>query len=671
MVGSDSSPSRESAVVFQEADTDNEMNGFGSFEDGFTLESANTTCTVDSFFPISGSIDMRGGTIYLSKDLRFDSGISLTNMGSIYGNGLSVECSEKVTTVTVFASGQTAGSSSSWEQKDSKSFLKLITSLDWTYDDNYIVIGTDAKDGSIYSFDGSVLTFVDDIAPYAKVNSVRAHPTGYYFVVVTDYIGPKYELVLYKLSGSSLSEIDKHDVGLEVQAVGWSADGNYVAFGSVSEVRVYSFASELLSHVYSLALGAGEAVVTNAICWDQTGDYYTVGVGHTINSKVRIYYFNGSSIVAKDYVDTGADAIDAVDWSKTGSWIAVGTSGSFDQLRVYEYDSDTDTLSEKTKLSVGGTVRSVHWNSDSTLLLVGKGLDSGGTELRVYTFDQDSSTLTLDKEAEKTTNINAVRWSHDDSYFAYGDDALNTVVYSYVAGAAGADYFSKSVIFDNVSFVLRNDMSWKMATTIQGVCTIDARDNVITIENTGVITVTTGAQLTIENAELQGVTNQNLVCVDNTASIILKNCVIRLSQDFSFDVGSVSFEGEVIFTGTNKFIYSSSQSSAIASHSTLMFDVDTTFSYVPSTADRDLLSMVDDTSFLYLNGCTLYSTSTGLRLTKGTLFLDNAVVFESDGTGNGEAICIGDGTAINDLTVKILSDADIDISGEFHYNNVN
>ncbi|GAF98692.1 unnamed protein product, partial [marine sediment metagenome] len=215
------------------------------------------------------------------------------------------------------------------------------------------------------------------------------------------------------------------------------------------------------------------------------------------------------------------------------------------------------------------------------------------------------------------------------------------------------------------------DMSWKMATTIQGECAINARDNVITVEDTGVLIIESGAQLTIENAELRGLTSDNFLCVDDTATIIFKDCTIRLGQDFSFDTGSLLFQGDVVFTGTNKFIYAGSQASTIGSNSTLMFDLDTTFSYAPSIANRDLLSMTDETSFLFLNGCTLYSTPTGICLTKGTLFLNNLVTFNSDGTVESEAICVGDGTADNDLTVKILADANVDISGEFHYNNVN
>jgi len=52
-VGSDSACSRQNLVTFPQADSDNEMNGFALFEAGFTLASQSTTCTFDSFYPVS------------------------------------------------------------------------------------------------------------------------------------------------------------------------------------------------------------------------------------------------------------------------------------------------------------------------------------------------------------------------------------------------------------------------------------------------------------------------------------------------------------------------------------------------------------------------------------------------------------------------------------------
>lgn len=96
-VGSDSAVSRQGQINFPEADSDNKMLGFASFEAGFVLEDSNTTCTFDSFFPVSGTVNMNGGSLYLAQDLVFDEGVTLACMGSVWGDGNCVDCSISVT----------------------------------------------------------------------------------------------------------------------------------------------------------------------------------------------------------------------------------------------------------------------------------------------------------------------------------------------------------------------------------------------------------------------------------------------------------------------------------------------------------------------------------------------------------------------------------------------
>jgi len=333
-IGSDTTPSRQGAVTFYESDSDNEMNGFAALENGFTLETPNTTCTFDSFFPVSGTVEMNGGSLYLLKDLLFDAGVSVNSFGSLYGSDLEVEISENVTTLTAY--GSYSGSSSSFFQVDLDHFSSgIIDSVDWSYDDQYIAF-TRARASAglhVYSFNGSSLSEVDDITTRNLPYSVKAHPSGYYFIVGTETSRPKDEIRLYKLSGGSLSLLDSYDIDIPTKAVGWSADGNYSAWGTDSDIRIYSFSSESLSHVVTTAIATG-ASSADALCWDRTGNYVALGLTHATNSKLELYYFNGSSLTSTQNVNTGVDAVTAVDWSKTDSFIAIGTNGSADQLRV-------------------------------------------------------------------------------------------------------------------------------------------------------------------------------------------------------------------------------------------------------------------------------------------------------------------------------------------------
>lgn len=231
--------------------------------------------------------------------------------------------------------------------------------------------------------------------------------------------------------------------------------------------------------------------------------------------------------------------------------------------------------------------------------------------------------------------------------------------------------WSSSVSFYELNVYLHDDMSWKVSTTIKGECLIDGGNNIITIEGIGDIVLDSGATLTVENAELRGLTSQTFKCNSDDGSIVLQNCTIRLDNDFTFDTGSLLFKSDVIFTGTNAFIYSSKMASTIYSESKLLFDQDATFKYAPSIANRDLLYMADETSILCLDGSVLHSTPTGIRLTRGTLHLDNLVTLSAEGDVAAEAICFGDGTASNDLTIKALSDCYVICYGEIYSDNVN
>ena len=110
--------------------------------------------------------------------------------------------------------------------------------------------------------------------------------------------------------------------------------------------------------------------------------------------------------------------------------------------------------------------------------------------------------------------------------------------------------------------------------------------------------------------------------------------------------------------------------SSIASSATLSIMEGAVFHYAPASNNRDLLYMTDRTSSLYLNSCTLKSTTTGLRLTRGSLFIDNDVTFSCDGIEPSESISFGDGTVSNDVDVTGLSGTEVTVYGGLLYDNV-
>jgi len=229
---------------------------------------------------------------------------------------------------------------------------------------------------------------------------------------------------------------------------------------------------------------------------------------------------------------------------------------------------------------------------------------------------------------------------------------------------------ASTITFDDVSVILNGDIALQSSVIVQGNCSINGQGKKFFLESGGQITVASGGQMTFKNMKLSGLSGTNIYCAAASSSIMFKNCEICLASDFEFTTGSILFERDVVISGTTQLTYSSNQVSTIASQSRLLVDQGMTFYYAPSVANRDLLSMTDKSSCLYLDGCALKSTETGIRLTRGRLFIDNGVTFSCAGTESSESICFGNGTASGDLDVTLLSGALLDVYGGLYENNV-
>ena len=83
--------------LFPAADTNNLMFGFAQFKGGFTLQDATTICTFNSIYPVSGTVNMNGGTLYLLQDLVLTDTVQLEGLGTIIGNNHTLQLCSTVT----------------------------------------------------------------------------------------------------------------------------------------------------------------------------------------------------------------------------------------------------------------------------------------------------------------------------------------------------------------------------------------------------------------------------------------------------------------------------------------------------------------------------------------------------------------------------------------------
>jgi hypothetical protein len=189
--------------------------------------------------------------------------------------------------------------------------------------------------------------------------------------------------------------------------------------------------------------------------------------------------------------------------------------------------------------------------------------------------------------------------------------------------------------------------------------------------------------VTFRNIKIENIKNFSdgsaSICMSPSfrCKLALEGAKLNLADTFSFTCGNLYMQNDVVISGSSQFNYTSTNCAFIAKNSSLMLDIGTTFSYGPLCANRELIKMTDETSVLYLNGCTFKSTATGLILTKGTLvignknYLYNQNYLGSPAISLSEAVVFG-GNGSSALNIDILPGGSLDLkSGILDYKNAN
>ncbi len=191
---------------------------------------------------------------------------------------------------------------------------------------------------------------------------------------------------------------------------------------------------------------------------------------------------------------------------------------------------------------------------------------------------------------------------------------------------------------------------------------IDGQGHDLQLDRWSQIFVDTDVTLTLRNLTLKNRRNNQgfspVRLAAHGSKLALDNVVIAPNCDFYFPEGQLFIHNDVSFTGTHRFIYNSTQPSYIMSQATWNFEPETTFFYdtassystdvnLPSSTlvkplHNELINMEDDTSAFYLNKCTFQMSHTGLRLTKGRMFIDNEVIIKNDETNYFSSLTVTD-----------------------------
>jgi hypothetical protein len=269
----------------------------------------------------------------------------------------------------------------------------------------------------------------------------------------------------------------------------------------------------------------------------------------------------------------------------------------------------------------------------------------------------NNSALTLPKDLRLAPDSALVIGSDVDEYARLAADAAGSVIYM------GGDWAIPST----------------RTLVISGDVIIDGGNNTLSLGNvSSIFSIRDGSSLTLRNMSITGLVDGASPFV-GSGTVIFENCILNVASDATVNLGasnvghgSIKIDDDVIIRGNGTLSFAGAGLFTINANSSLTVDDGATLAY--ACYDKVSFVMTDATSVLYMRNSTLEALEAlgaGLQLTKGTVIIDNHVVF-NNGDNDDEAlgIILGDGTEANDVTLKIRAAANLEAAGVFVYNNV-
>jgi WD40 repeat protein len=619
----------------------------------------------------------------------FDSAVSVANLNSsLGGTAGSFSGSGKyfgvATSNKVYICDWTATDTRVGPPLDSDTSLPAgsVSGLRWRPDGRYFAFTQETANFlRVYAWNGSNLSLEGAIAVGGTPLGLDWHPDGRY-IACNDATA---DLVkIYEWDETSLSLKTSIASGAYAFGVRWSLDGKYLgvsslADGSKAELFIYGWDGDTLTLLDSKELGTGAPEHLYDIDFHPDGtciaiSAYLDGVSH---EEIRVYSWNGSNLSASPISTANlADSSRGLKWSSDGTYLAAAVNANDYEVYVFEWDGSSLSVAyNATNFNLAGA--EVSWGPfDAYLMAVIEGTGAG---IDVAMFARDGlidGTQSGGKQSFADTYVFG-----GDGYVA-GDVTFNrgfivpdgATVGIYTTQRCegtldlnklgkirlhsnfhvGSEFSGGRIDLHGNAIILDNDATVAMETSVHFMSSgiVDGQGHTIEFGNWSQFCVDTDVTLTLRNVTLK--TNRNapgypfIYMASQGSKLCLQNVTIKPKDDFYFNEGQLFIHKDVVFTGTNKFVYKSSQPSFVAPLSTWYFEPRTTFyydtvsSYTPSAnlstfnathlRNNNLIQLQDNSSALYLNQCTLKISHTGLKLTKGQIFVDNYVTIDNTQT---------------------------------------
>jgi len=224
--------------------------------------------------------------------------------------------------------------------------------------------------------------------------------------------------------------------------------------------------------------------------------------------------------------------------------------------------------------------------------------------------------------------------------------------------------------FDNINLIVNSDITMHSYIQFYGDSIIEGNGHLIDLDTTGSFIIASNSTLTLRNLTLSNFGSNNLYCEDNSSTLILNNVTLLQTNLYQFEQGSILFTGNVDWVGSSTFSYESPYTSTIDSYAQLRIG-DIAFQLGKHKDNlQEPLYFTDDTSVLFLDGCDLVVTDSGIQFTRGQLTIADEVSIDVMGTTTQTGLLLGDGTVGNDMEILLKPGTSMNhLAGYLVYNN--
>jgi WD40 repeat protein len=335
----------------------------------------------------------------------FDGSLLTSITGDNFGSTVySLDWSSTGSYLAVGGSGPTDGNEvkvytfdgASLALKDSENCGTSVYSVAWSSTNNYLAVGgnalTSGEEIKIYSFDGALLTSVTGDNYGTTVYSLD-WSSGEDYLVVGGYDPTNgREIKVYGFNGSELFYFADLNYGTAVYSVNWSPDGNIISAGGFNPsegqpLKLFDINRIISEEIEDAQIEFGQEIKTSA--WSKDGDLFAItGLDNSGNKELHVYEFDGANLSLSYSIENAFDEIYSLDWSYTGSYLAVGANQSANkEVIVYKYEDDI--LQEKDSVDLVNDVEIMRWHP-TKLILAAAGndlVDPGGTDEDIVIYE--------------------------------------------------------------------------------------------------------------------------------------------------------------------------------------------------------------------------------------------------------------------------------------------